>query len=257
MKMKDEINKLVDDYWIWLKDRTILKEVGKEWVEITTPHLDRHNDCLQIYVKKEDSGYLLTDDGYIISDLSFSGCTLDSPKRQSMLRIVLAGFGVQQEGDNLFIHATRDDFSLKKHNLVQAMLAINDLFYTASPHVRTFFTEDVNSWLDQKGIRYTPNVKFSGKSGYDHHFDFVIPKSVYQPERIIQVVNSPKKISVSELVFKWEDTRETRPVESQMFAILNDSQVKISGTIIDALNRYNVNTILWTEHEKKEELLIA
>ena len=34
---------------LWLKDKTTLREVDGEWVEITTPYLDRHNDALQIY----------------------------------------------------------------------------------------------------------------------------------------------------------------------------------------------------------------
>lgn len=44
------------------------------------------------------------------------------------------------------------------------------------------------------GIRYTPKVKFTGKSGYDHLFDFVIPKSRQQPERIIQAINRPNAV---------------------------------------------------------------
>lgn len=257
MSMKDEVAKLVDDYWHWLKDKTLLKGLGQNWVEITTPHLDRHNDCLQIYAKRTDNGYLLTDDGYIISDLSISGCSLDTAKRQKVLKTVLAGFGVQLDGKELFVQSSSKDFPIKKHNLVQAMLAVNDLFYLSSPHINTLFSEDVSQWMDLINIRYTPNVKFAGKSGYDHHFDFVIPKSISQSERIIEMVNVPQKNKVSELVFKWEDTREARPPESQMFALLNDSQTKVSETVIEALNRYEIQTILWSNHQNIEEILIA
>jgi hypothetical protein len=257
MNIKNEISERIDDYFLWLKDKTILKEVKEKWVEITTPHLDRHNDCLQIYVKKDDKGYLLTDDGYIISDLLMSGCSLDSSKRQKALKIVLAGFGIQLEGEELLVRANINDFSLKKHNLVQAMLAVNDLFYLASPHVIGVFLDDVEKWMNLKGIRYTPNVKFAGKSGYDHQFDIVIPKSHSQPERIIQLVNHPQKNSVETLVFKWVDTRETRSSESQMFALMNNSQTKVSETVIDALGCYDIQTILWTQHENAERILTA
>ena len=40
-----EIEKLLDDYRVWLKDKTTLREVNSKWVEITTPYLDRHNDA--------------------------------------------------------------------------------------------------------------------------------------------------------------------------------------------------------------------
>ena len=141
MNMVKDIQKLLDDYTRWLRDKTVLRDVGRDWVQVTTPHLDRHNDCLQFYVRREDNGYLLTDDGYIISDLINSGCPLDSPKRQELLKMTLAGFGVQMDDEQLLIKATPENFPLKKHNLIQAMLAVNDLFYLASPHVASLFYE--------------------------------------------------------------------------------------------------------------------
>jgi len=45
--MITDVQALLDKYIAWLKDKNILREV-KDWVEITTPYLDRHNDYLQI-----------------------------------------------------------------------------------------------------------------------------------------------------------------------------------------------------------------
>lgn len=257
MSIKDEITKCIDDYFLWLKDKTILKTIDDSWMEITTPYLDRHNDCLQIYVKKDNRGYLLTDDGYIINNLSMSGCSLNGTKLQKTLKIVLASYGIQLQDKELFVRANKSDFSIKKHSLVQAMLAVNDLFYIVSPHVTGVFFEDVEKWMNTKGIRYTPYVNFAGKSGYNHQFDIVIPKSSSQPERIIQLVNHPKKNSVESLVFKWMDTRETRSSESRMIALMNNSQTKVSETVIDALTSYDIQTILWTQHEEAEKILSA
>ena len=64
-------------------------------------------------------------------------------------------------------------------------------FYLAKPMVESLFYEDVISWLDVNDIRYTPKAKFTGISGYDHLFDFVIPKSRRQPERMVQAINRP------------------------------------------------------------------
>ena len=84
-----------------------------------------------------------------IDDLELSGCTLDSPKSKALLRTTLNGFGVQLDGNHkaLVVRTTAKDFALKKHNLLQAMLAVNDLFYLATPMVRSFFVEDVEAWL--------------------------------------------------------------------------------------------------------------
>ena len=255
--MIEEIEKLLNDYVYWLKDKTILKQIGTDWVEITTPHLDRHNDCLQIYARKDGNGFLLTDDGYIINDLINSGCPLDTPKRQELLKTTLAGFGVQIDQDQLLVHTTPENFSLKKHNIIQAMLSVNDLFYLSSPYVASLFVEDVTDWMDLSEIRYTPNVKFTGKSGYDHMFDFVIPKSRKQPERIVQAIANPKKDSAEALVFKWLDTRETRSSNSQLFAFLNDSNATVSQSVIDALKNYDLQSILWSQRNKAKEVLAA
>jgi hypothetical protein len=74
----DEIEKLLDEYRAWLKDKTTLRGVGDSWVEITTPYLDRHNDALQIYARQTNGGYLLSDDSYTIHDLEASGCSLNT-----------------------------------------------------------------------------------------------------------------------------------------------------------------------------------
>ena len=250
-----EIDTLLNGYTRWLRDKTILKQIDTDWVEITTPYLDRHNDCLQIYARKEGNGLILTDDGYIINDLINSGCSLDTPKRQELLKTTLAGFGVKMESDQLTIHTSLENFSLKKHNIIQAMLSVNDLFYLASPYVASLFLEDVTDWLELSEIRYTPNIKFTGKSGYDHMFNFVIPKSRIQPERIVQAVTNPQKNSTEELAFKWLDTRETRSPDSMLFVFLNDSNTTVSQSVIDALENYELKPVLWSQREESTELL--
>src|SRR5207249_10549061 len=109
--------------------------------------------------------------------------------------MTLNGFGVKLQDQALEVHATVENFPLKKQSLIQAMLAVNDLFDLAKPVVESLFFEDVVSWLDANEIRYTPEVKFTGISGYDHLFNFVIPKSRKQPERIVQAINRPSRES--------------------------------------------------------------
>ena len=263
--MISEIQALLDRYSRWLQDKTVLRRVGGDWIQVTTPHLDRHNDCLQFYVRKENGGYFLTDDGYTINDLANSGVSLDSPKRKQLLRTTLAGFGVSlggEEGDQLSLQAAPENFPLKKHNLVQAMLAVNDLFYLASPYVSSLFYEDVIRWLDLADIRYTAGVKFTGKSGFDHLFDFIIPKSREEPERIVQAIGSPKKDTAEALVFKWLDTRETRAADTRLYALLNDSDARVSYARVSdvvpaALESYGLKPVPWSRREEIKEALAA
>lgn len=254
--MIDEIQKLLDQYIAWLKDKTVLRQV-KDWVEITTPYLDRYNDYLQIYAKRENNEFLLTDDSYIIEDLRKSGCELESKKRKDLLTLTLNGFGVKLDGDALTVHASSDNFALRKHNLVQAMLAVNDLFYLAVPMVASLFLEDVTTWLDLHEVRYTPKVKFTGKSGYDHLFDFVIPASKRQPERILQTINKPSRETAQAIAFSWIDTKEVRPANSRAYAFLNDSEHTPSASVLDALKNYDLRPVPWSKRDEIREELVA
>ena len=255
--MINEIQNLLDEYLTWLKDKTKLRQLKEDWVEITTPYLDRHNDYLQIYAKRNNGGFLLTDYGYTIEDLKMSGCELESKKRRDLLNTTLNGFGIKLDGTSLVVNASPENFSLRKHNLVQSILAVNDLFYLATPIVTSLFLEDVTNWLDFNDIRYTPKIKFTGKSGYDHLFDFVIPASKKQPERILQAINQPKRETAQAVAFSWIDTKEVRPPYSQAYAILNDSEHSPSGSVIDALKNYDVLPILWSRREEYKQDLAA
>lgn len=247
-----------DNYIKWLRDRTCFEEVRNGWVKVTTPHLDRHNDCLQFYVNSIGEDIILTDGGYILDDLEASGVEIKSPKRQKIFNEIINGLGVSVTNDNeLTIHANSESFAVKKNNLIQAMLCVNDMFTLAKSSVANLFYEDVELWLDDNDIRYVPSVKFVGKSGFDFRFDFVIPKYKDEPERIVQTINIPNKSNIEHLLFSWSDTKVTRPEKSTLFAILNDSNCNISSSIQQSLDNYNVVGVPWSERQEYTELLAA
>ena len=114
----DKIQYLLSQYFTWVKNKTTLRPVG-EWIEITTPYLDRHNDYLQIYVKEETNGFILTDGGYILTDLSQSG-----PILEERIFDLINGFGIKLEYGSLTVHSISDNFAPKMHGLIQVMLAM-------------------------------------------------------------------------------------------------------------------------------------
>lgn len=254
---KNEIDTLIENYFKWLKDNTSTKLINDTWSEITTPYLDRHNDCLQIYAKKEDNKIILTDDGYIIDDLESSGCLLDSPRRIEILNTTLRGFGVTCDNNQLIVNTSVDNFPQKKHDLIQAMLAVNDLFYLSKPQIQNLFLDDVVSWFDENDIRYVQKAKFTGKSGFDNMFDFSIPKSKKYSERLVQTITNPTKDNSLNLVFKWLDTKDERPTESVLYALLNDTDKAITSQVNEAFSNYGINVMPWSEKENFKELLAS
>jgi len=247
---------LVDDYFRWLRSHTQVRDV-EGWTEITVPFLDRHNDHLQLYVQPHNGDYVLTDDGYTVADLEMSGCRLTSTKRRELLDTTLNGFGVKLEDGALVTKTTSTEAPKKAHNLIQAMMAVNDLFYLAEPTVASFFVEDVGQWLQSEGVRFTPDVKFTGKSGFDYRFDFVVPASAEHPERIVRAINHPTNELARASAFAWIDTRQTRSEQSVAYAFLNDAEQAVSSTVAEALSAYDVKPIPWSRRADVRDELAA
>ena len=247
---------LVSNYVDWLRRKITIEDLNGVY-EITTPFLDRHNDHLQIYVKGSDDGLILTDDGHTITDLKLSGCGFTTEKRRRILYSVLNGFGVQLDGDEIFTNARPSNFPQRKHNLIQAMLSINDLFVLASPTVASIFKEDVERYLQLNEIRFTPSVNFTGRSGFTHFFDFVIPASRAKPERILRAINRPNRQNITSLIFSWDDTKGIREIDSTAYGVLNDMDHSVNPDLRGALRQYGIKDLLWSQRDKYIDELAA
>lgn len=246
---RQECQQLIDTYLDWLRKGLSVEQLDQA-CELTTPFLDRHNDHLQVYAAKENGKIVLSDDGYILADLRTSGLDLNTPKRKSVLDTILNGFGIRTDGRRLFVEASSRNLGQRMHLLIQAMLSLNDMFVMAQTRVATFFWEDVRNFLDQHDVRYSPRVKITGRTGYDHAIDFLIPKSRIRPERIVQAINAPNKNTITSYLFVLDDTREARGDESEAYAFLNDQYREISGDVIEALEAYSVISVLWSRREQ-------
>lgn len=245
---------LVQSYLTWLKAKITVKDVGGV-VEITTPFLDRHNDRLQIFVKSDGTDLLLSDGGYICSDLTLSGVDLQSDRRQSILHGILNGFGVRLDGESLTTKATVSSFPQRKHALIQAMLTVNDMFMTARSAVVSLFVDEVQEFLRMLEVRYVSSIHLIGKSGFSHRFSFVIPASRSSPERLLEPVNAPDRNRIESLLFSWNDTREMREPDSVLYALLNDSERNVTPAVFGALEEYGVRPLLWSHrHQFTQEL---
>ncbi len=100
-------------------------------------------------------------------------------------------------------------------------------------------------------------MRFTGKSGYDHRFDFVIPKSRIRPERVLRAIARPSRNTAQMMTFAWVDTREVRSPNAQAYAILNDSDRAIPQSVLDAMRNYDVRPVAWSDRERAREELAA
>ena len=233
--MKDDI---LDRYFAWLRDTCQSEKISDTVQRISFPFLDRKNDFTEIYIVTQDSNeYKLTDDGSTMNDLELSGFTL-TPKRKETLNRLLLSFGVNwnETSKEIFVMATNDSLIVRKHMLINCLIKISDLFNIKESTVRSLFLDDVQNFLDEHNVPYIEDVKFSGRSKLDHQFDFAIPKTKTEPQRIIRVINNIDLSLTKVLIFSWEDTKLTRKSDSQLIPIINDVNKPISSNLLTSLS---------------------
>jgi hypothetical protein len=240
---------MIGDYLRWLKEGLRVSELEGS-CKIATPFLDRHNDEIEIYVEKKNGGILLTDDGYTIADLQAAGMTFSTDKRKAHLTSILNGFGVRQEGDELQVSATPQDFPQKKHSLLQAMLAVNDMFVMGEEHVLSLFKEDVAKFLEENAVPVFPDFKLSGRSGFDHKFDFGLPKTQRKPQRVLQAINNLTKDQALSFAFAVADVKAIRAEPLQAFTFLNDVEHPPNEENLGAIRAYEVVPLLWSRRQE-------
>lgn len=253
--MQPDCFRLISDYASWISSHSVAV-ASNGGCKISTPFLDRHADQIQIYVDPLPSGSLLvSDDGWALRDLETSGFRLEGERRNEALAAILRRFGVELREDELTAEADPETFPQKKHDLVQAMLAVSDLHVMAQAAVAATFFDDVAVFLENNDVRFTPELKLTGRSGLAQSFDFAIPRSHAQPERVLRVISTPSRANFVELMFAWEDVRESRAPGARAFAVINDQERAPSADHLTALNAYGVENILWTEREKHLRVL--
>lgn len=248
MDSTSDINKWIISYYDWLKSRTTVKAIG-DWVEISTPFLDRHNDGIVLYLKEDNKGNIcITDDGYTIDDLETTGYRF-TQTRKKVLEKYLNSFGVNLVDDELTIVANVQNYPQKKHSLIQCILAVNDMFEFSRKNVANAYIEDIAAYLDDNDVRYTPNIQMQGISGLTHNVDFVIAKSKQAPERILSALSTPNLQRAKLLMFALNDIKQARPVQSIQYVMINDNK-KVKEEITGIFDAYDVKTLSWSKRNQ-------
>jgi hypothetical protein len=250
MKQFDE---LVDEYYSWLREETIVEEGLDDWFCIDTPFLGAFNDHIEIYAKHENNKITLSDNGETLQNLELQGVNMNnSPIRRDILSTILLQFGVQKAGDELTVVADVATFAQKKHNFLLALLEINDLAVLSKHSISSIFKDDVRNFLDEQGITYTPEFISKGMTGLEFTFDFQIAQQ--KSEVVLKSFNSINKSTLSTFLFSWEDVKPNREritkKEVKAVAILNDTDKAVRPEYIEALISKQADVVLWSERKE-------
>jgi Domain of unknown function DUF1829/Domain of unknown function DUF1828 len=250
-------NRIKEFYLSWLNEK-ITSQVSPEHdiIEIETPFLNHNNDWISIYLATDNNMLILSDSGNTLNELELSGVNLKTNARKEVLNNFLNTYGLKLKDEELYKVTSLNTIAQDKHFLIQGILAINDMFILNRTTVKSLFFEDVIKHFDSLDIRYTSDIVLIDKSGLQHNFSFVIPKSKKYNERIINAMNHlDSKDKLQGTLMKFIDLKETRRDVSGV-VIINDLDKNIKNEYITALHNYDIKTILFSKISEYNDFLI-
>ena len=143
--------KVFQRYLDWFRKFSELKTYKDGVCEITLPLLNRRRTCIQIFATKTESGVLLSDYGETIGDLRFSGFDIDTKTRREQLSSILRSFSVTLVGkDELQILTSEEELPDYMNELIQCMLTVDLMIYTAPHTVARLYEEDTQAAHDSE-----------------------------------------------------------------------------------------------------------
>ena len=242
----EDASAIIDEYAKFIKSNMVATQQGNA-VCITTPMLNRNNDCMSVYVADgESGGYVLSDMGETVSDLELSGFNMTGQRIEKM-RSLLVGYGVGITDGELHVSASAHDLPVRMNMLLQAMASVDDMYMLSKGSVRNLFAEDIGAWMLDNDISYVPGPSFNGRSGLSYKFDYAIGKNKRSKMRLIKAVNNPGRQGIQNALFGWEDVKSSR-LECEGYVFLNSSNTRdghVADDIVLACKNYGLKPVVW------------
>lgn len=246
----EDADAIIESYADFIRANMIPTQQG-DGVCITTPMLNRNNDCMNVYVGESDSGGLVfTDLGETIGDLELSGFSLTG-QRTEKLESILAGFSVERSDGELIVRASADNAAMRLNMLLQAMASVDDMYLLSHGSVRNLFAEDIGAWMMENDISCVPGPSFNGRSGMPYKFDYAIGQNKRHPMRLIKAVNNPGRRGIQNALFGWEDVKASR-TDCEGYVFLNSRNTKdgaVPQESVEACRNYGLEPVIWGQNE--------
>lgn len=240
-------------YDSWNSNQLHLVDRG-DHIVITTPFVDLHHDLLQLVFSKEQNNiYKLSDDGYIINELEMLGIEImKNKKRKEFFQNTLNVFGIRfdEVTNELWTHFDNlSDYPRKQINLLQCVLRVSDMLLTSRNSVISIFFEEISEFFEKNDVIFSANIGFTGKTGQENKFDFVVPKFKSKPEQIIKAINTPSSVNYKYPLLSFIDIQESRK-DAVQIVFSNDLNVTTSDKFKSAFVNYNIKVLNWSERQE-------
>lgn len=99
----------------------------KEKIRINTPYLYEDGDHIYIALKKENEGYVFSDDGRTLFELTYNEIKLELPTRNKIFNENLTYFGIINDNGELKKKVDGNNFSKAFYDILQCCMRIYDM----------------------------------------------------------------------------------------------------------------------------------
>jgi hypothetical protein len=131
-------------------DRIRLVSEGVNRYQVFTPFQFEDGDHLVVVLKRENSHWLLSDEGHTYMHLTYRLDEKDLHRgtRQKIITNALSMFSVNDRGGELAIDIHDDRYGDALYSFVQALLKITDVTYLSRERVKSTFMEDFREFIE-------------------------------------------------------------------------------------------------------------
>jgi hypothetical protein len=124
---------------------------GIDRYRVFTPFIFEDGDHLSIILKRENGGWLLSDEGHTYMHLTYDLDEKDLQRgtRQKIITNALSIFSVQDREGELIISIYDERYGDALYSFVQALLRITDVTYLSRERVRSTFMDDFRAFMEE------------------------------------------------------------------------------------------------------------
>ena len=128
-----------------------LASEGMERYRVFTPFLFEDGDHLLIVLKRENTQWVLTDEGHTYMHLTYDFDEKDFQKgtRQKIITNALSVFQVEDRDGELRLRIENDRYGDALYSFTQALLKITDISYLSRERIKSTFMEDFRTLISE------------------------------------------------------------------------------------------------------------
>lgn len=128
-----------------------LASEGVERYRVFTPFLFEDGDHLVIILRREESAWLLSDEGHTYMHLTYDLDEKDLQRgtRQKVITNALSVFRVEDREGELLLRVADDQFGDALFSFIQALMKVTDVSFLSRERVRSTFMEDFQELMEK------------------------------------------------------------------------------------------------------------